>query len=105
LTISIKTTAGKPRGDEDKKENHVKRLVRLVKKAQRPPAAKPDIVRPGWITFEQTADLIEISKFTLYRWKNLGLLNEENGLRRLGRRRYRIEWLVFKDAVSAGRLG
>jgi hypothetical protein len=86
----------------------IKQAIKMAKEiGPRAPDADPpaDIARPGWVTIEQCARLIGLNKFTLYHWRAEGRLNEATGLRRLGRRRYRVDWAVFRAAVDAGRLG
>lgn len=82
-------------------------VIKMTDRTPQPPTADPpaDIARPGWVTIGQCAQLVGLNKFTLYHWVIEKRLNEDTGLRRLGRRRYRIDWAVFKAAVDAGRLG
>ena len=72
---------------------------------QSSPSSPGNIARTEWLTIEQTAEVAGLSRFTLYHWIKSGRLNSDRGLRKLGRRRYRVDFAAFRAAVEAGELG
>ncbi len=58
---------------------------------------------PGFLTAEQCAARLQMSRWTIYHWISDGKLDVAKGLRRVGRRRL-IDWNVFKAAIERGDL-
>jgi excisionase family DNA binding protein len=57
-----------------------------------------------FLTAEQCAARLQMSRWTIYHWISGGKLDTAKGLRRIGRRRL-IDWEVLKAAIERGDLG
>ena len=58
---------------------------------------------PVFLTAEQCAGRLQMSRWTIYHWISGGKLDTAKGLRRIGRRRL-IDWEVLKAAIERGDL-
>jgi len=64
----------------------------------------PSIHEPVFLTAQQCAARLQMSRWTIYHWISGGKLDTTKGLRRLGRRRL-IDWEALKAAIERGDLG
>jgi len=62
------------------------------------------VKQPAFLTAEQCAARLQMSRWTIYHWISGGKLDTAKGLRRVGRRRL-IDWEVLKAAIERGDLG
>jgi excisionase family DNA binding protein len=58
---------------------------------------------PVFLTTEQCAARLQMSRWTIYHWISDGKLDTAKGLRRVGRRRL-IDWDALKAAIERGDL-
>jgi hypothetical protein len=64
----------------------------------------PNIHESVFLTAEQCAAKLQMSRWTIYHWISGWELDPTKGLRRVGRRRL-IDWDVLKAAIERGDLG